>query len=314
MSIKVLSKEASERNELRELAKALNEEARENFGDAGWRRDRAVELTETISEGFDHENVISLMSDVEYIGWEDQTVVSEVSGLKAFFVARGGYIEESELKENKFAIPREIAGFHVTALQDKLEANFAGTTRAMIDLGVQRLDATINRWFMTMVQNAVGSGHPNYVSASSLSLNSVNQVLARVRDASRSRDVAIVGRSTMTDQFVYQILGTNNNGSGYLPQTNEDLIRRGVLGSYMGANIVTLNNYADENNRAFVPANELYVVAKDASRTFFPGGMRTNEWLEQANDYWHFRARKEVASAVIHSDRLGRIIDTSVAP
>jgi len=307
-----MSEKITDVNALREAASALNEEARLNFRDPSWRFEKAAEMTEVIYEGFDHENVVSLLTEVENIGWNDQPTFREVRGLKAFWVARGGYIQESQITEDVTDVPREIIGFHVSEHEDKLESNFSSVSRNIIDLGIQRLDAEINRWVLSMFRAGIDVGNPNYHSASGLSLATVNAALASVRDASRTREVSIVGRATMTDQFVYNILGSSSNGSGYLPETNEDLIRRGVLGTYMGAKIVSLKNYTDENNVPFVPANELYIVARDAGKTWFLGGMKSNEWMDPAVDYWHFKARKEVASALIRPERAARIIDTSV--
>lgn len=311
-SIKVFNKENEEIEALRQATEALNEEARLNWDNDAWRKEQAKIMTETIYEGFDHENIISLLSEVVNLGWQDRATIAEARGLKAFWVARGGYIDESQLKEDVFEVPRDMIGFHVTAYEQKLEAGFAQTARSLIDLGVQRMDAEINKWFLTSVQNAVQPGDPNYHAAGGLNLQTVNQALAAVRDESKSREVSIVGRSSMTDQFVYEILGNNPTGSGYLPTTNEDLLRRGVLGTYFGANIVSLTNYTDTNDMPFIPNNELYVVARDASRTFFWGGMRTREWTEEANDYWHFKATKEVGTLVHRPERIHRIVDTSL--
>jgi hypothetical protein len=298
---------------LRQATEALNEEARLNWDNDAWRKDQAKIMTETIYEGFDHENIISMLSEVYNLGWQDRATVSEVRGLKAFWVARGGWIDESQLKEDVFEVPREKIGFHVSAYEQKLEANFAATSRALIDLGIQRMDAEINRWFFSLIQNAIGPGDANYHAAGGLSLETVNNALSSVRDASKSREVAIVGRSGMTEQFVYNLLGSNGgNGTGFIPNLNEDMVRRGVLGTYFGAPIVSLTNYVDTDDEPFLPANELYVVARDASRTFFWGGMRTREWVEEANDYWHFKATKEVGSVVHRPERIHRIVDTNI--
>lgn len=306
----------SNRNEeyqaIKEATAALNEEARLNFRDRSWREARALEMSEQIFEGFEHENIVSLISEVSNLAWNEQPTISEVRGLKAFWIARGGYIQESQIVEDVMDIPREIIGFHVSEFEDKLEINFSGVARSIIDLGIQRVDAEINRWVLTLLQNGIQPADPNYHAVTGLSLDAVRQSLASVRDASKTREVAIIGRATMTDQFVYKLLGTDGNGSGYIPETNEEMLRRGVLGTYMGARIVTLSNYSDENGVPFIPANELYVVARDASRTFFLGGMKSNEWMDPATDYWHFKARREVASALIHPDRAARIVDSTI--
>ena len=52
--------------------------------------------------------------------------------------------------------------------------------------------------------------------------------------------MTILGRTTMTDQIVDALMGTGGNTAGFFPETNETLLRQGVLGVYRGARIITL--------------------------------------------------------------------------
>ena len=65
-----------------------------------------------------------------------------------------------------------------------------------------------------------------------------------VRDASESDEVVIVGRHTMTDKIVDALTG-NNTYALFTPETNEQLLRTGVQGSYRRARIITLPNVVD---------------------------------------------------------------------
>lgn len=292
---------------------ALNEEARENIDNEQWLHDRAQEMSDTIYEGFKHENLLSLLSTVVNVPFGQRVTWSEVRGMKAFWLARGGYIEASSVHKESAEIEADIIGFHVFENLDKLEANFGETAATLIELGIERMDATINQRFLTLLQQAVPSG-PNYHSGSGVSLATVNTALAAVRDASKGREVTIVGRAPMTDQIMYDLMGPNYNGAGFLLATNEDMVRRGVLGTYLGANIVTLTNYKDDNDVSYFPANELFVVAPDASKSVFWGGLRSADWVEQDLDYWHFRARREAGMVCARPDRVARIVDTSITP
>jgi hypothetical protein len=124
--------------------------------------------------------------------------------------------------------------------------------------------------------------------------------------------VTIVGRSTMTEQIIDELLGASVNGAGFLPETNEQLVKRGVLGTYRSAKIITLKNYDDDNRVPFFPANELWVVGRDASKFAFWGGLLSKEYVEADNWYWHYLARRDFGGVVHRPERLRRIVDTSI--
>jgi hypothetical protein len=270
----------------------------------------AQELTETIYKGFEHENLLGLMTEVENAPFDGRVFIKQVRGLKAHWVARGGYIESSTLRADVIELPRDTVGFHVEEFEDKLVTNFAETQATLVDLGIQRLDAEVNLRFLRALQAAVPSGSDQYISGAGLSLTALNTALREVRDESRDFTVTIVGRSTMTDQIIDLLTAGPN--SGFIPETNEALLRRGVLGVYRGARIVTLKNYKDADEKPFFPANEMWVIARDASKFAFWGGLKSKEFSEQDNWYWHFLARRDFGGIVHRPRRLRRIIDTSI--
>ncbi len=302
-----------ERKALRAKIDMVNKDAFENWDDPKWRREMAQEMTSTIYEGFQHENLLSLMSETENAPFDGRVFVKEVRGLRAFWVARGGFIEASSMKAQVMELPRDTIGFHVYEFEDKLRTNFAETQSTLVDLGIQRLDAEVNLRVLSLYQAAVPSSSDYYISGAGLDLASLNTALREVRDESKDFEVAIVGRSTMTDQIMDELLGSAGNGGGFLPETNETLIQRGVLGTYRGARIITLKNYKDDANEAFFPANELFVVARDASKFAFWGGLLSREYVEDDNWYWHYLARRDFGGVVHHPERIRRIVDTSIA-
>lgn len=302
-----------ERAALREKIDLVNKDAAENWEDPAWRRAMAQQLTETIYEGFVHENLLSLFTDVENAPFDGRVFVKEVRGLRAFWVARGGYIEASQLRSQVMELPRDTIGFHVYEFEDKLRTNFAETQTTLVDLGIQRLDAEVNVRVLRLFQAAIPSGSDYYISDSGVSLDSLNTALREVRDESNTFDVAIVGRSTMTDQIQDELLGGSNNGTGFIPETNEQLVRRGVLGTYRGARIITLRNYKDDEDVSFFPANEMYVVSSDSSKFAFWGGLLSKEFIEQDNWYWHYLARRDFGGVIHRPERLRRIVDTAQA-
>jgi hypothetical protein len=303
----------AERRELQEKIKRVNEIAAANWDDPTWRREMAQELTETIYLGFEHENLLNYMTTVENADFDARVFIKEVKGLRAFWVARGGYIEASTIRAEIMEIQRDTIGFHVYEFEDKLRVDFSETQATLVDLGVQRMDAEVNLRFLRLLQAAIPSNSPYYISGNGLSLNQLDAALTAVRDESRDFQVAIVGRSTMTDQIMEQLLTRNNTG-GFTPATNEQIIQRGLLGVYRGAPIISLKNFRDDMDVPFFPANELYVIGRDASKFAFWGGLLSKEFTEDDNWYWHYLARRDFGGVIHRPDRLRRIVDNSQQP
>lgn len=303
----------ADRAVIRAALEAANREAAERWDDPVWRREMAAEMTQVLYEGFQHENLLRLFAQVENLDFNGRAFVKEVRGLRAFWVARGGYIEASTMHAEVVEIPRDTIGFHVYEMEDKLRTNFGETQATLIELGGQRMDAEVNRRALGLFQAAIPSSSPYYIGASGFSLTALNTALREVRDVSMADRLAIVGRATMTDQIVDAIVGANN-GAGYLPETNEQLLRQGVLGQYRGANIITLKNYLDDSERPFFPGNELYVIGPDAAKFAFWGGMLSKEYTEDNDWYWHYLARRDFGGLVHRRNRVRRIVDTNTAP
>lgn len=302
-----------QRRDLRDKLAAVNREAAEKWDNPAWRREMAQELTETIYWGFEHEALLPLFAQVENAPFDGRVFVKEVRGLRAFWVARGGYIEASTMHAEVVEIPRDTIGFHVYEMEDKLRVNFGETQATLVDLGTQRMDAEVNLRALRLFQAAVPSSSPYYISGAGLALSALNTAMREVRDTTLDGTISIIGRATMTDQIIDEIVGANN-GAGFLPETNEQLLRQGVLGVYRGARIITLKNFLDDTGAAFFPANELYVVGRDAAKFAFWGGLLSKEYTEDDNWYWHYLARRDFGGVVHRVDRLRRIVDTATTP
>jgi hypothetical protein len=178
---------------------------------------------------------------------------------------------------------------------------------------MQRLDAEVNRRVLGVFQAAVPTSSAYYIATSGVNLASVNQALREVRDESRTFEVSIVGRGTMIDQFMDKILGGTSIGAGFLPETNEQLIQRGVLGTYRGARLITLKNFKDDADVSFFPANEMYIVSRDASKFAFFGDMLSKDWVENDAWYWHYQTRRDFGGVCHRPERLRRYVDISLS-
>ena len=300
-----------EKREKQAIKDAVNEEARANFRNEQWRGEWAQLLTETIYEGFQHENLLSTMATVETVPWDGRVTVSEVRGLRAYWIARGGYIEASTLHKETVEVQKDMIGFHVEFSEDKIRANFAETQSTLIDLGIQRLDAQINQRALAMFQAAIPSSSPYYSAMSGLSLTAINAAIRAVKDASRSQQLAIVGRYTMTEQIL-ELLTDNSSNPGFIPETNEAILRTGQLGRYRGIPLVSLVNFLDDDDEPFFPANELYIIGTDASKFGLWGELEHKEFIEQDNWYWHYLARREFGGLIHRPDRIRRLVDSTI--
>jgi hypothetical protein len=304
---------ADERAALKAKIDKLNAEAAANWDNDQWRKLMAQQVTQAILMGFEHENLLRLLTTVENAPFDGRVLVKETRGLKAFWTARGGYIEASTLRQEVMEIPRDMIGFHVYEFEDKLRTNFAETQATLTDLGIQRMDAEVNLRVLRLFQAALPQSSPFYISGAGLSLTALNTALREVADETREQGaITIIGRSTMVDQIVDELI--SGNYAAFLPQTNEELLRNGHIGTYRGARIVRLKNFKDDEDVSFFPANEMFVVAQDASKFAFWGGMLSREWTEDDNWYWHYIARRDFGGVVHRPERLRRIVDTSITP
>lgn len=297
---------------VKEAALKLNEEASINFSNPEWRAEKAAEMTTKIYEDFQYENVLPMMGAVEYLGTGDRSFVKEVTGLKVFWVARGGYIEQSTVNTSVVEIPRDTVGFHVSEFEEKMETGFAEASSTMVQLGTERLGAAINVRAKSLIDAALAGGDQETASNGALnSLAALNEGLRRVKDASKSRNVTIMGRATAVEALMDTILGSTP-GTGYFPETNEELLRQGRLGTYRGTPIVTIPDYKDGDGNSYWGMGELYIVSDDGAKFAFFGGLKSKEYMEQDNWYWHFLAKQEFGGLVNHPERLYRIEDQNI--
>jgi len=305
------SREAVE--EYTTLKAGLNEEARTNWGNADWHREVAATIASRLDYGFRFDNLFGSYFNVENVGEFDTVEVSERRGLKVFYTSRGGYIEESQLKTERWTLPRDTIGFHVSEHEDKLRANFAETIETLVSLAEQRLDAEVNRRMFNLLQAAVPNSSPYYVASAGLSNTQLNTAIRDVMDAVKPSDggvmpITIIGRAAMIDK-VSDIVAA---GSAFADAAAEELRARGMVGTYRGASVVRVFNYTDENGVSYIPANELWVFGGGVGKFAFYGGTQTKSWDENTVDYRHYRGRRDIGGLIHHPEQARRIVDSSV--
>jgi len=297
---------SQEENKARlEIMEAANLEARENWDDPKWRADFAADLTESILLGFDYETLIDQWIDTERTDFNGRIFVREAGGLKAFYMARGGYIEASELTAEISEVPRDMLGVHVWEFEDKFLTNFAESAQSLRDLSIKRMDAEINRRVYTVLSEAVEANAPaNFTSAAGIDQTALDAAISKVQDETDTGEVVIVGRPTVVNQL--------SGFDGFGNETLEEIRRKGMFGIYKGARIVTLKNYKDENGVPYIPNNELWVLARDTGKFAFFGGLKSKEFMELDNWYWHYLARRDTGVMVHHPERAHKFRDTSL--
>jgi hypothetical protein len=295
-----------ERAEALKLIEQVNADAKANWENPVWRREMAAVLTESILEGFRFETFYDQVINVERVGFDDRVILEEETGLKVFFIAKGGHIEASALVSEAMEIPRDTLGFHVYEFEDKMQSGFAKTAAQLRNLAVRRMDWGVNKQIKALVEAAIPSGNPYYISGASLSQSALNEAIREVRDESESGVITLYGRSTMVDQIA--------DFTGFADEALEEIRMRGRLGVYRGASVVQVRNWKDEDGSSFIPANELYVVSQDAGMFATYGGLKSKEYVEQDNWYWHYIGRQDFGGVLHRPERVRRFVDTSITP
>lgn len=297
-----------ERAKARAIVEAANQEARDRWDDDDFHKEFAAVMTTNIFEGFRHENVLAMMTQVETVGLNDRITIREVRGLRVFWVSLGGYIEQSTLRARVMELTKDQVGFHLSENEDKMTANFVESSGEIEDLAIQTMDAAMQVRLITMFQTAIPSTSPYYIEGAGLSLAALDTALTEVEDETELDMPAIIGRAPMVNQIFNDLLASNN----FTPETNEQLLRTGVIGIYKGARVIRLRNFKNDNDVSYFPNNELYVVGRDASKFGFWGGLTTKEWVEQGGWYWHLMGRRLAGGALYRPERVRRIVDTSL--
>lgn len=295
--------------EYKELSKALNEQARENWQDPEFHRQVASDLSSSLDYGFTFDNLFSTYFSTENVGEFDRVILKERRGLKVYYTARGGHVDESNLRTEQWELPRDTLGFHVRESEDKLRANFADEISAVADLGRDRLDAEVNRRIFNTLQEAVPNSSPFYVSGAGIDQAAVNDAIREVKDAIKPNGqgpipVTIIGRASMVDQF--------SDFTGFADEAKEEIRLKGRLGVYRGCNIVQINNFTDEDGESYIPNNELWIFGGNVGKFALYGDLRVKTWSENTVDYQHYRAVKDIGGLVHHPEQSRRLIDTSI--
>lgn len=286
--------------------KALNDEAKENWGNSVWHREQAALLAESLDYGFQNENVFSTYFPSQTVGEFEKVTIREKRGLKVYYTHRAGEIDESVMRDDVWELPRDTMGWHVSEYEDDVRANYGQTIADLIPYAKQREEAEVNRRIFQLAQEAVPAGSASYEDATAGFTDTVlKTAISEVSDVpppsnvTLTRPISIVGRASAVDRIL--------DFTGYAPEAQEEIRKTGRLGLYRGANIVKLTNWTDEDGDAFIPEDELYVMGGFIGKFVFYGGSRVKTWTEDKVDFTHFRSRRDLGGGIWHPEAMRRI-------
>lgn len=300
-----------------ELAAKLDQEAKDNWDHPEWHRQVAADLASSLDYGFTFgPNPWASFVSTEAVGEFDRVTLRERRGLKVFYTARGGQVDESTLRTEKWEVPRDSLAWHISEFEDKMRSGFAAELASIQQLAAARMDVEVNRRIFNLMQAAVPPASPYYSSGSGLTAATLNALIRGAKDAIRPDGVGpvpvtIVGRAAMVDQI--------SDYAGFAPQALEEIRARGFLGTYRGCNVISLQaqqaDLADGTlDATVIPANELWVMGGTAGKFVLYGDLRVKTWVEDTVDYYHARGRKDLGGIIHHPEVTRRFVDTSVTP
>lgn len=294
------------------LEKKFNEEAKENWYSPEWRRQVATDFATVLDYGFRYEAFFGNYVPFKTYGEFDRPMIRKRRGLKVFETARGGEVNESQIRDEVFEYSRSTLGWHVSEFTPKLQANFGYQLTELASLAQLKMEAEAQRRILAMCQAAIPSTSPYYVSSVGLTNGELSAAVRDVTDAWKPDGVTpmavtVIGRAAMIDR-VGDLTPT------FSPVATEEIRQRGFVGRYKGAQVAVLHNYIDEDGKAFMPANELWVLGGTAGEFGQFGGTTVKMWDEDRVDYTHIRSTTAVGGVIHDAPQLRRIVDSSVTP
>ena len=286
---------------------ALNIEAKANWGKPEWHREQAALLTERLDFGFKNENVIGSYFPTMNVGQFEKVTIEETRGMKVFWTARNGQIDESQIRTEQWELPRETLGWHVSEFEDNWQADYAATVEKLVGFAQMRETAEINRRIFSVLKEAIPTTSPYYEDAAGTGLTELvlNPLLSEVADvappsnSTLSAPLSIVGRAAAIDQI--------SDFTNFANEAKEEIRKQGRLGVYRGANIVRLTNWTDEEGLPYIPANEVFILGGDLGRFVSYGGAKVRAWSEDATEHFHVRSRRDIGLSIYRPQYARRI-------
>lgn len=286
---------------------ALNAEAQDNWGRPEWHREQAALIVEKLDWGFKNDNIISSYFPTQSVGQFEKVTIEELRGMKVFWTARNGQIDESQMRTDRFELPRETLGWHVSEFEDNWQADYAATVEKLVGYARQREVAEVNRRIFSVLQEAIPTSSEYYEDASAAGLTPqvLNPLLSEVADVAPPSNgglalpLAIVGRAAAIDQI--------SDFTNFAPEAQEEIRKKGRLGVYRGANIVRVTNWTDEDGLPYIPEDEVFILGGDLGRFVNYGGAKFRTWVEDTTDHFHARSRRDIGLSVYRPHYARRI-------
>jgi hypothetical protein len=244
--------------------------------------------------------------EVKTVGLGDPDYIEEdLRGLRAYWQGKGGQILSDIIRYERAQMPREEM---VTALDfhnDEIETNFWGTFDKLRNQAQAKLDQLPSLGLVDLIQAAItGGSYYGSFAAATLTDDQVDSVLEEVALRSGG-NVTIMGTRVATRHLA-------SVGLTFGANVSERIFQTGVIGTYKGYNVVTIENFEDFGGNFVLPNNELWLVGRNAGRLTYYGASAKVQQLQLPSFYRRWETARDAGMLLYGASRgrIGRIVLT----
>ncbi len=232
-------------------------------------------ISEAIQEGLRHEEFLSACSDFEKtLSVDERLYVKETKGLRAFWAARGGYIEPSTLGENVMELPRATIGYHVVEHSTRIESDPRGPeddrlAAKIVPAAIKAVHKAVANRVVALLQASCPLGYPSSVDR-----------LASL--APMSESIAARGKTPVSVGWL--------NGPCHMREMAEQVWLDSMID----------RDDLSEDEAGSLPVDEVFLYAKEDFTSGQFGPLGTKEW-DGDDWYWHVLGRIDFGAIITRS-------------
>lgn len=211
----------------------------------------------------------------EFLPKDKSLVVRETKGMQVFWVAKGGYVQESHARQDLFEAPRDLVGFHVSEFEEKVIEDPEGTADLYYDLAYQKIkNELLLRCLLTLSAAKPSAdewpkGNPSLL---------VDEVIDEVPEDLGSEVIGI-GR---------------HKAWSLLPEIE-------------GIEKISLRNFRGVAGEDQFPADRVFLLSPTAGRFVVWNKPYRKSYAESDNWFYHVLGRWEVGLMLHHPERVRRL-------
>lgn len=221
-------------------------------------------------------------------------------GIKAYVHEPGSYAPKSMITQESIVAYPELISANPEVLINQLRSGRVGDIqyirrRATAEIIGKKNSITFN----TILGAVPDTSEDNYAECTTevdkLALNAAMSYVSDVAGGVK----AIIGRGPAVDPIA--------DFEGFSDATQEQIDKKGQLGSYRGARIVRLKQYVDADGVATIPEDEILVIGDYVGHAFTVGDMGAEQALDVNTLLWNIHLYEQFGCVVIYADRIYRI-------